>query len=77
LGSILLILRKSVHVKSRHHRDYIPLDTDNKDEPGLGGHEERVVALRGPLSLDHIALSLEVLLVVLRGLLTEDSALRF
>lgn len=53
----------------------LPLDTDNKDEAGLGGDEEGVVLLRGTLGIDNVALSLEVLLVVLLGALEERLAL--
>jgi hypothetical protein len=53
----------------------VPLDTDNECEPGLSGDEERVVALRGPLGLDDIALGLCVLLGVLGGALLDDLAL--
>jgi hypothetical protein len=53
----------------------IPLDTDNKDELALSGNEEGVVLLRGALSVNDIALSLEVLLVVLLGALEDGLAL--
>lgn len=53
----------------------IPLDTDNEDEAGLGGHEELIVLLRGTLGVDDVALGLEVLLVVLLGALEEGLAL--
>lgn len=51
------------------------LDTDDEDEAGLGGDEEGVVLLRGTLGIDHVALGLEVLLVVLLGALEESLAL--
>jgi hypothetical protein len=51
------------------------LDTDDKGELGLGGHEEGVVPLRGALGLDDIALGLDVLLVVLLGALENGLAL--
>jgi hypothetical protein len=51
------------------------LDTDNKGKAGLSGDEERVVALRGTLGLDDIALGLCVLLGVLGGALLDDLAL--
>jgi hypothetical protein len=54
---------------------YIPLDTDNKGEPGLGGHVEGVVPLCGALGLDNVALGLDVLLVVLFGALEDSLAL--
>jgi hypothetical protein len=54
---------------------YIPLDADDEGELGLGGDEERVVALGGTLGLDDVALGLDVLLVVLLGALEDNLAL--
>jgi hypothetical protein len=75
LGSILLILRKLECNLNRLEKFDIPLDTDNKGKAGLSGDEERVVALRGTLGLDDIALGLCVLLGVLGGALLDDLAL--
>lgn len=51
------------------------LDADNEGELGLGGDEERVVALSLALGLDDVALGLDVLLVVLLGALEDGLAL--
>ena len=51
------------------------LDADDEGELGLGGDEERALLLRGALGLDDIALSLDVLLVVLLGALEDGLAL--
>jgi hypothetical protein len=51
------------------------LDADDEGELGLGGDEERVVALGGTLGLDDVALGLDVLLVVLLGALEDNLAL--
>ena len=75
MGSILLILRTSEWSRKRAENFDIPLDTDNKGKAGLSGDEERVVALRGTLGLDDIALGLCVLLGVLGGALLDDLAL--
>jgi hypothetical protein len=53
----------------------IPLDADNEGELGLSGDVEGVVPLCGALGLDNIALSLDVLLVVLLGALEDSLAL--
>ena len=55
--------------------DCIPLDTDDKGELGVGGHVEGVVPLCGTLGVDNVALSLDVLLVVLLGALEDGLAL--
>ena len=75
MGSILLILRELEWILNRLEKFDIPLDTDNKGKAGLSGDEERVVALRGTLGLDDIALGLCVLLGVLGGALLDDLAL--
>jgi hypothetical protein len=51
------------------------LDADDEGELGLGGDEERVVALGLALGLDDVALGLDVLLVVLLGALEDGLAL--
>ena len=56
-------------------RRHVPLDADDEGELGLGGDEERVVALGGTLGLDDVALGLDVLLVVLLGALEDNLAL--
>jgi hypothetical protein len=53
----------------------IPLDTDDKGEPGLSRDEKSIVPLRGALGLDDVALGLDVLLVVLLGALEDGLAL--
>jgi hypothetical protein len=75
LGSILLILQTISRRWVLRAASYIPLDTDNKGEPGLGGHVEGVVPLCGALGLDNVALGLDVLLVVLFGALEDSLAL--
>jgi len=53
------------------------LDTDDEGELGLGGHEERVIALRVALGLDEVAVGLAVLLVIFLGTLEDKGALLF
>lgn len=53
----------------------LPLDTDDKGEPGLSGNKEGVVPLCGTLGLDDVALGLDVLLVILLGALEDGLAL--
>jgi hypothetical protein len=65
------------YVVGRKQTCDIPLDTDDEDELGLIGNEERVVLLRGALGLDEVALLLAVLLVVLLGAAEDDLALLF
>ena len=51
------------------------LDADDEGELGLGGDEEGAILLGLALGLDDVALSLDVLLVVLLGALEDDLAL--
>ena len=54
---------------------YVPLDADDEGELGLSGDEERVLLLGLALGLDDVALSLDILLLVLLGTLEDDGAL--
>jgi hypothetical protein len=75
LGSILLILWVVRAARGRKGGCHIPLDTDDKGEPGLSGDEESVVPLCGALGVNNVALGLDVLLVVLLGALEDGVAL--
>jgi len=55
--------------------DGVPLDADDEGELGLGGDEEGAILLCGTLGIDHVALSLDVLGVVLLSALEDDLAL--
>lgn len=76
MGSILLILGKvRARIRDSVEKGCIPLDADDECELGLSGDEERVLLLGLALGLDDIALSLDVLLLVLLGALEDDGAL--
>jgi hypothetical protein len=55
--------------------DSVPLDAHYEGELGLGGDKEGAIFLCGALGIDHVALGLDVLGVVLLSALEDDLAL--
>ena len=73
---MLILKKQSEYGQSRRMVERnIPLDTDNKDNLGLGGDEESTLLLGLARETDLLTLSIAVLLHVLLGTLEDGIAL--